>query len=815
MSTNGSHGNAERNVIVVLGMLSKIPVAGVVWQTLHYLVGLERLGYRVYYVEEHAGTPSMLMEHESDDSSLRAAEFIDSMLRPFGFGDRWAFHALHENGGWYGMTESRIRRLYSSAELVINLHGGTEPRPEHYETGRLVFVETDPVQVQLELAEGRPEASAYLAPHSAFFTFAENYGGPDCPLPVSDRFDFRATRQPVVIDFWAGRPSEGHLFTTVGNWRQQWRDLEHEGETYSWSKDREFRKVLDLPERAGRVFELALGSLDESDARMLIDHGWRLRDPAAISADPDAYRNYITASAGELTVAKDQNVRFRTGWFSDRSATYLAAGRPVITQDTGFGCALPTGEGLLAFTTLEEAAAAVTEVRADYDRHSRAASEIASEYFDSGRVLGRLLAEVGAPRVAHSVPLRIVSRRPTRLDPDVERSLVEAALPAPRRAEPRPEVSAIVVAVDGLPFTRLCVESVLASIGPMLELVVVDNASVDATAEYLQALALQDGRVRVVRSDVNLGFAGGVNRGLEVVRGSVIVIMNNDVVVPPAALARLARHASTPGVGLVGPVSNEAATEAEIDEEWGTFGELLAVSAARAAESPDRLLDVEMLTLFCAALDRDVLADVGPLDERFAVGLFEDDDYSLRVREAGLRVVVAEDVVVHHFGEASIGKLVPTGEYAEIFEANRRRFEEKWGRPWEQHRRRTTADYALLVDRVRTAVSSALPAAATVLVVSRGDEALLDLAGRAARHFPQGRDGAYAGHYPGDSAEAIVQLEEQRTRGAQYLLFPKTSFWWLDHYAGFRQYLEERYPRAVDDAEACVIYGLNGGNGDG
>jgi hypothetical protein len=188
-------------------MMSKIPVAGVVWQTLHYLVGFERLGYRPYYVEEHARTPSMLMADEHDDSSLKAAAFIDRMLGPFGFGDRWAFHALHEEGGgWYGLSEGRVRRLYANAELIVNLHGGTEPLPEHYETGRLIFLETDPVQLQLELAGGRREAREYLAPHCALFSFAENYGKPGCGLPVSDGFEFRPTRQPVVLDFWAGAP---------------------------------------------------------------------------------------------------------------------------------------------------------------------------------------------------------------------------------------------------------------------------------------------------------------------------------------------------------------------------------------------------------------------------------------------------------------------------------------------------------------------------------------------------------------------------------------------------------------------------------
>jgi hypothetical protein len=397
--------------IVVLGMMTKMPVAGVVWQTAHYLVGLRRLGYEVYYVEAHARTPSMFMEREDDDGSGRAAAFIDAVMRRFGFSGRWAYHALHDEGRCYGMSDSALRALYGSASLLINLHGGTMPLPEHYETARLVYLETDPVQLQIELYENNPETIAFLEPHCAFFTFGENYGNADCGLPVSDRFEFKPTRQPVVMDFWdheanhepdATSPAtQAEAFTTIGNWQQPWREVEFAGQTYSWSKHHEFLKVIDLPTRVpNQAFELALSSYAPADAAMLQSHGWRVRHALDFSMDLDAYRQYVAGSRGEFTVAKDQNVRLRSGWFSDRSATYLAAGRPVITQDTGFGNVLSTGEGLFAFATPDEAAAAVEAVNADYPRHRRAASEIARDYFGHDVVLGRLLREVGLPAPA-------------------------------------------------------------------------------------------------------------------------------------------------------------------------------------------------------------------------------------------------------------------------------------------------------------------------------------------------------------------------------------------------------------------------------
>ena len=184
-------------------------------------------------------------------------------------------------------------------------------------------------------------------------------------------------------------------YTTIGSWRQAGKDVEWQGETYTWSKHHEFLKFLDLPERTGEDFELALAIDDDEDEQLLRSHGWSLLDGLALSREIGSYRDYLRGSRGEFTVAKDQNVRLGTGWFSDRSACYLAAGRPVVTQDTGFGDVLPTGRGLLRFRTLDEAVAAIAEVDADYAAHAAAATEIAAEHFAAEAVLARLLAAAG------------------------------------------------------------------------------------------------------------------------------------------------------------------------------------------------------------------------------------------------------------------------------------------------------------------------------------------------------------------------------------------------------------------------------------
>jgi hypothetical protein len=386
----------HKKKIVLLGMMSKIPVAGAVWGTIHYLIGFERLGYEAYYVEAHARTPSMFMNSREDNGTTKAAAFIADVMRRFDLSDRWAFHALHEDGRCYGMSETRLKELYQSAALIINYHGGTMPLPEHSTTGRLLYLETDPVELEIELYNADERAIKFLAPHFAFFTWGLNYGNSDCRVPLPEQLEFRPSPPPVMLDLWQPyADGPGTKLTTIGNWRQMWRDVVFQGETYYWSKHYEFLKFLDLPKRCDQEFELALSSCDENDRRLLEGNGWKVRHALSLSNDLDAYRQYIANSRGEFTVAKDQNVRLRSGWFSERSAQYLASGRPVITQQTGFSNYLPTGEGLFAFSTTEEILHAVASINSDYERHSRAALEIAREHLSYDVVLSRLLAQVG------------------------------------------------------------------------------------------------------------------------------------------------------------------------------------------------------------------------------------------------------------------------------------------------------------------------------------------------------------------------------------------------------------------------------------
>jgi hypothetical protein len=380
--------------VVVLGMMGRTPFAGVAWQVLHYLEGFRRAGCDVFYVEDTGAWPYDPEHNTVTDDPGYTVRYLGELLRRVGLDDSWAYVAPHRTV--HGSSATTIARALAEAEVIVNLTGATVLREEHLQVPIRVYLETDPVAPQIEVAQRAPFTVELLAGHTHHLTFGENLGGADCGVPV-DGFDYRPTRQPVVLDWW--RPDGASLrpsFTTVASWRQVGRDVEWQGETYFWSKDREFLKVLELPRQVEPRIELALACDDDSVLELLRDHGWSVRDALELSLSPEPYRSYIVGSRAEFTVAKDQNVRLRSGWFSDRGACYLAAGRPVVTQTTGFENVLPTGEGLFAFETVDDAAAAIEAIETDYARHSAAAAELAREYFEARRVVEALLREVGA-----------------------------------------------------------------------------------------------------------------------------------------------------------------------------------------------------------------------------------------------------------------------------------------------------------------------------------------------------------------------------------------------------------------------------------
>ncbi len=384
-----------RKRIGVLGTFANVPYAGMAWMHCQFLVGLARLGHDVFYVETTSAWPYHPLDLTTTDNPEYALNYLGRVLNRFDLGDRWAYRATYADGKRYGPLGAQAEDLLRSADAVLNITGSTTPADIGVPC-RLVYVGTDPVLQELRIANGDAELLGNVAAHLAHFSYGENIGAADCPVPPLP-FPTQPMRQPVVLDLWESGPPPRNDFTTVTNWAVQGYDVCYRGETYTWSKHHEYLKLIDLPRRTPASFELAMGlsGVSPEVRQMLRDHGWSVVDAFHMSLDPWPYRDYIRGSGAEFSVAKDMVVRLRSGWFSERSACYLAAGRPVVTQDTGFGRTLPTGEGLFAFDTLDDILAAVEAIRTDYARHSRAARAIAEEYFRAETVLGRLLAHLG------------------------------------------------------------------------------------------------------------------------------------------------------------------------------------------------------------------------------------------------------------------------------------------------------------------------------------------------------------------------------------------------------------------------------------
>jgi hypothetical protein len=380
--------------VIVLGIAGRMPFAGMAFQALHYLEGFRRLGCEVLYLEESGDWPYDPRAQLITSDVSYATEFIA------GFTGRinvpWAYRG--PTGGLWGLTEAELRDALNMADAILNLTAGTVLNDVHLAVPVRIYLETDPVKPEIELAKGDAKAAALLNAHTHHFTFGENVGTDRSPIPVSS-IRYHPTRQPIVVDWWTPGafvpPAPDAAFTTIGNWRQTGKDIEWQGEHYAWSKHFEFLRFLELPKRSGATFDLALSALSDDDRSTLLEHAWHIRDALPLSLELDPYRRFIQSSLGEFTVAKEQNIRLRSGAFSDRSASYLAAGRSVITQDTAFGDIVPVGEGLFPFLTMEDILAAVDAVRSDPARHGRAALEIAREYFEAERVVANILDVVG------------------------------------------------------------------------------------------------------------------------------------------------------------------------------------------------------------------------------------------------------------------------------------------------------------------------------------------------------------------------------------------------------------------------------------
>ena len=323
----------KRKRIVVMGFMGSMPIAGVIWQHVHYIVGLRQLGHEVYYVEDSARLPYNPETFEVNNEFDYAARILDRLSREFEFKNCWGFCAHYLPGNpTAGLPLMKVRQLYRDADAILNICGTQEFNDDLLKSDRILYVESDPGVEQIKVDQRVRSTIDYLGRHRALFTFGENVGTKKFPVPTHG-FKWLPTRQPIVTDLWKTNrsPARTAVFTSVANWSTSGlKDITWRGKKYLWSKSLEFMRFVPAPKRSGETFELATDIKDKKTRDKFLRDGWRFRSPRDLSVDYWLYRDYIQRSKGEFTVAKDQYVRLNTGWFSDRSACYLAAGRPVV-----------------------------------------------------------------------------------------------------------------------------------------------------------------------------------------------------------------------------------------------------------------------------------------------------------------------------------------------------------------------------------------------------------------------------------------------------------------------------------------------------
>jgi hypothetical protein len=401
--------------VIVTGLIAQHRLlGGVTWDYLNFVLGLRRLGHDVYYLEDSGEWPynfdggptgSDWVVHDPKAN----VEYLADVMTAFGLSGNWAYH-FPTKAEWFGLSERKRTELIRSSDVLINV-SGTLQKPENYRRiRRLVYTDTDPVFTQINIADGNSDLRDRVSAHDVHFTVGECLGE---GLPDTGH-RWYSTKHPIVLSEWLSSVPHQNTFTTVMNWTS-YKPITYRGRMYG-QKDAEFVKFMTLPQKIHPTsLEVALPKLHHARwqsnyedvsarVRALIENdqqwtphdvlaqlGWRVVDATNVCRDFTSYRRYIQTSKGEWSVAKNGYVNGRSGWFSGRSACYLAAGRPVIVQDTGFSRVLPVGEGVLTFSTLDEAKAEIREVEGNYSRHAKAAQSIAEAYFDSDKVLNRFL----------------------------------------------------------------------------------------------------------------------------------------------------------------------------------------------------------------------------------------------------------------------------------------------------------------------------------------------------------------------------------------------------------------------------------------
>lgn len=381
-------------IIIVSGAIAnKFGNGGATWTRLNWLLGFKKLGFETYFVEQIApeNCVDALGNRTAFECSANLAYF-EQVMSEF---DLTHSAALINSSSLQsrGLSFAEVRDLAAAADLLVNISGHLSLGPLLRRIKRKAYIDLDPGFTQFWHAD--PSATFHLRDHDFYFTVGENIGTNDCIIPA-DGIPWRPVRQPVVLEQWPVVKSAAlSRFTTIASWRGPFGPVQHGDKSFGL-KVHEFRKFIELPCHVPQRFEMALSihPADHKDSAALKCNDWKIVDPAVVVSNPATFHRYVQESDAEFSGAQGIYVETNSGWFSDRTVRYLASGKPALVQDTGFSRNLPIGEGLLAFSNLQEAIAGVQLLANDYDRHSCAARKLAEDFFDSDKVLGKLTNEV-------------------------------------------------------------------------------------------------------------------------------------------------------------------------------------------------------------------------------------------------------------------------------------------------------------------------------------------------------------------------------------------------------------------------------------
>lgn len=392
----------EKLRIIVGGYIGLLPAGGVTWDYVQYPLGLHLMGHEVYYIEDTGLYPIYQKPGSTWDDASDCIQHLSRVMTYFGMPEQWAYRD-EASGKCFGLSEAAINTICRDADVFINISCSTILREEYLQIPLRILIDSDPMftQIQYETTQsftpGSTGLKALIDQHTHHFTFGENVDAPDCKMPQS-AIVWRPTRQPVCLEYWPPQPiANTQRISTLMNWSAG-KKLEYGGDSWG-QKDVEFPKILAIPEQFPQLrFSVVINQTGKevySFPRAMIEsRGWDILDPDAVAGNWSDYRDFLTGSFAELSVAKETYVKARTGWFSCRSACYLAAGVPVICQDTGWSRYIAEGQGLFAFSQMEEAVAALQQVLEQARRHAMAARGIAEDFFDHRKVLHLMLNQL-------------------------------------------------------------------------------------------------------------------------------------------------------------------------------------------------------------------------------------------------------------------------------------------------------------------------------------------------------------------------------------------------------------------------------------